>query len=371
MLEARVLDTIADVARDQWNACFPGELETYDYLRAVEEARLPGFSWRYLVASDDLRILAAAPAFVTDYPLDTTLVGVARRVIESVRKAVPGALTLRLACIGSPCTETASIGFAPGVGADERAFLMRALMTAFERTARAARCGLLAIKDVPAPRQGVCEQVVRPLGYRPTPGLPSAHLDIDFADIESYLARLSPGTRKDMRRKLKSLSSVRIEVRRDLEGRIDDVMALYRDTRARAEMTFEELTPDYFTGVLARMGENALCVLYHVGDELLAANLLLADERTLLDKFFVMSAARGRAYNLYYLSWFTNLRLCLERGLKRYESGQAGYANKVRLGSRLTPTAMYFRHRNALVNGALQIAAPLFSMDPMAEVGAS
>jgi hypothetical protein len=79
-----------------------------------------------------------------------------------------------------------------------------------------------------------------------------------------------------------------------------------------------------------------------------------------------MDAARGRALNLYFVSWFTNLRLCLERGLKHYRSGQAAYENKLRLGSRLTRTSIYFRHRNPIFNGVMQLFAPLFAADPKA-----
>jgi len=94
---------------------------------------------------------------------------------------------------------------------------------------------------------------------------------------------------------------------------------------------------------------------------------LLQGEGVLLDKYFLMDAARGRPLNLYFLSWFTNVRLCLERGLTRYQSGQAAYHNKLRLGSRLTRTSIYFRHRNPVFNAVMQRFAPLFAADPTVE----
>jgi hypothetical protein len=74
-----------------------------------------------------------------------------------------------------------------------------------------------------------------------------------------------------------------------------------------------------------------------------------------------MDADRGRSFNLYYLSWFTNIEYCLRHGIRRYQSGQAYYANKVRLGSKLTSNVMLFRHRNRAVQSILQLAAPLLS----------
>ena len=364
MPDGRVVTSIEEVGRQAWDAVYPGELETYDYLLAVERAAIDGFRFRYAVAEEGGRLVAAAPAFLTEYALETTLIGPGRRLVGNLRKLFPDALTLRLACIGSPVTETSNLGLAPDLDPAGRIAAVKAMMAAFERMARAERCGLFAVKDVPAPQKELWDQAIGPGGYKPIAGLPVAHIDVDFPDLDAYLGRLSYTARKDMRRKLRALDQVRIEVRDDLGDEADRVLALYQATRARAEMTFEDLPKAYFTGVAAQMPGRCVYVLYYAGEDLIAANLLLEGEGVLLDKFFVMELERGRPLNLYFLSWFTNLRLCLERGLTRYVSGQAAYENKLRLGSSLTRTSMYFRHRNAIVNGAMQLVAPLFAADP-------
>jgi predicted N-acyltransferase len=227
---------------------------------------------------------------------------------------------------------------------------------------------LQAVKDVPAPQRAMFERALVPSGYRDIPGLPVAHLEIGFPTMDAYLQSMTPGTRKDMRRKLKSLTGIRVERRTNIDDVMDRVMKLYGDTRARAEMQFETLTPAYFSGVLSGMAERSMCTLFFAGEELLALNLLLADKTTLLDKFFCMDGAAGRDHNLYFLSWFQNVQYCLDHGLTRYQSGQAAYANKLRLGSKLTKTAMYFRHRNPVINGALKLVAPIFAKDPTAHL---
>lgn len=365
MLEVRVHRSLQTVGRAAWEACHPAALEGFDYLLAVERAGLAGFEWRYAVAELDGRPIAAAPGFVTDYSLDTTLTDLGRRAVAAVRRLAPRAFTLKLGALGSPCTETVGLGFAPDLSEDRRADVLARVIEAFEADALASGCGLLALKDTPGPDEALWDAAAP--GFKPVTGLPTAHLDIDFPTIETYLARLSSGTRKDMRRKLRIREALQIEVRQDIEGLEADVHRLYADTRARADMQFEDLTPAYFTGVLERMAGRALCVLYRRDGELLGANLLLHDGATLLDKFFCMDGAKGRAANLYFVSWFNNLQLCLDRGFKRYVSGQAGYASKLRLGCALTPTAMRFRHRNPVINHALRWAAPLLSEDPVAE----
>lgn len=314
--QARVVRSIGEIGREAWDTCFPGALEGYDYLAAVEAAGLAGFDWRYAVVEEGGAVVAAAPGFFTDYSLDTTLTDLGRRLVAATRKIAPRAFTVRMACLGSPCTEDVGLGFAPQVPAGRKAELLHALLQAFETAAAQAGCWLLAIKDAPEADRAVWTEATRQIGYQPTPGMPTAVLPIDFADLDGYFARLSHATRKDMRRKLKTLAALRVEVVHDLAGLEPRILELYRQTRERSDLQFEDLTAAYFAGVLRRMGERALCVLYWAGDELVGFNLLLQDGETLLDKFFCMESARGPALNLYFVSWFTNVRLCLERGLK-------------------------------------------------------
>jgi len=363
MPEFRVINSLHDIDRRQWDLCFSGEVESYNYLLAIEESALAGFSFRYLTAWNGSVLQSATPMFLTHYSLDTTLQGVGRKLIASIRKAFPKLLTLKLACIGSPCTECGVIGFHPQLDEREKRSQIADLLICFETYAGSQSCHLLGIKDIPEPFQRRFGDQFRDVKFSTVPGMPTASLDIDFTSIDEYLRRLSSGTRKDMRRKLRSLDRLRVEYKTNIDDILPEIMTLYHDTRNRSEWQFEELTPAYFQGVLAGMPERSFCASYYVGNQLLAANLLIHDGHTLIDKFFCMNSEYGRPYNLYFLSWFTNIRFCLERGLTRYQSGQAYYENKLRLGSRLTLNTIYFKHRNMLAQGLLKFAAPLLGAD--------
>jgi predicted N-acyltransferase len=359
MFETRVIRSLDHVSPSRWDALFGGALEGFDYLRSVEAAGLEGFEWRYVLARRDGRLVGAVPAFITDYRLETTFEGAGRRIANGVRRLAPGVMTPRMACLGSPCTETATVGLAPELTEDERAAVLAALLTAFEADAAEAGCALLGVKDADAGQGDLWSEATLRAGFTAVPGQAIADLPIDFADVEAYLTRLSSGVRRDMRRKLRSRSGVRIAVRSALGEHLPRAMALYHQTLDRAPDKLETLTPVFFTETARRLHGRAVFVLYFVDDDLLAFNLLLEDGEVLLDKYFCMDGERGRAHNLYFLSWFFNIERALRRGLKRYRAGQANLGDKVRLGSRLTPTAMYFRHRNGLLNGALRVLAPL------------
>jgi predicted N-acyltransferase len=366
MAEIRVLSSLHSIARADWNLCFPGVLEDYDYLVAVEASGMTGFAWRYLAAYEDETLIAAIPAFLTDYALETTLEGSAKKIMGSLRKLAPGMMTLKLACLGSPVTEYGLVGFHPAIAQATKSELLARMLAAFEAHTAATGHTLIGLKDIPEFQQAIWAPVLARGGYHGVSGMPVAQLDIDFTRMDDYLSRLSAATRKDMRRKLRAREGLRIEYRHNIDDVLTQVMALYQSTRNRADMQLEELTPAYFQGILSRMGGRALCVLYFAGDELLGANLLLRSGATLLDKFFCMDA-RGREHNLYFVSWFTNIEYCLAAGVTCYQSGQAGYDNKLRLGSSLTRTYMHFKHRNRWVQGALRIAAPFLAADDFKE----
>jgi len=105
MPEFRVINSLQDIDKQQWDACFPDEVENYDYLLAIEESALTGFSFRYLTAWSGRALQSATPMFLTHYSLDTTLQGFGRTLTSRIKNAFPKLLTLKLACIGSPCTE--------------------------------------------------------------------------------------------------------------------------------------------------------------------------------------------------------------------------------------------------------------------------
>ncbi len=358
MPEIEIVPSIDAVPAEIWDALSFDGIERHAYLRAVEQAGLAGFAFAYILVRDGETLLAAAPAFVTDYAIDTTIGPDHARLAAILRRLLPRLMRPRMAALGSPCTETLPLGFAMNADVAARRQAATLIVDGLDRLAVREGAVLVGVKDVAAADALLMASVMGMRGYSRMPSLPIASLPIAFDTIDAYLAGLSPGTRRDMRRKLRSRGDVRVERVRDIAPVLDRVMTLYRDTLARAELRFEELTGAFFTGVLREMPDHAVMTLYWHGAELIAANLLLEEDGLLLDKFFCMDAARGRALNLYYLSWFDNLDYCIERHLVRYQAGQAAYREKRRLGCQMAPTAIWFRHRNGLMNRILAMAAP-------------
>jgi hypothetical protein len=362
MIETTAHPSIDAFAPDAWNRLFPHELEDHAYLHAVERADIAGFRYLYFAVRDGDRLLAAVPAFVTDYRLDTTVQGGLRRVTETLAKLFPRLLRIPMLSLGSPVTERCRVGFTPDSTPEQHAAWLDAILLHMETVAAKEKFGMLAVKDAPLD-EPAWQQICPRHGLRALPGLPGATLDVPWRNVDGYLESLGPSTRKDLRRKWRAGAALKIEWRTDLAAIAEDVQRLYRETLANAELSFEELTPAYFENVLREMPGRAFCVTYSEGDRLVAFNLVLRDSERLLDKFLGMDYATMDRYNLYHVSWLENIRFCIEHGIGVYESGQGLHGEKRRLGSALHANALWYRHRNRFIDGVFARFEKLASLD--------
>ncbi len=368
MSQAQVLASIDVVAPADWDALFVRELEGHAYLRAVEHAGLAGFRQVYFVVREGIRLLAAVPAFVTDYRLDTTVQGGLRCITRQVAALFPKLLRIPMLALGSPVTERCRVGYAPGATPEQRAAWLDAILTCMDAYAAEHQLGMLAIKDAPRD-EPIWQRLCPRHGLRSLPGLPGAMLAIAWPNLAGYIDSLGAATRKDMRRKWRVGQELQIAWRTDLDGIADDVERLYRETLTHAEFTFEQLPLDYFEQVLRSLPGRAYCVTYTKADKLVAFNLVLQDRDRLLDKFLGMDYSVMGRYNLYHVSWLENVRRCIEKGTGVYESGQGLHHEKVRLGSRLVANSLWYRHRNRFLDGVFARVDGLARLDRGDDVG--
>lgn len=368
-LRGIVAASIVDIEPRGWDACFADDAESHAYYAACEAmAAASGIGVRIGAAcvADEAGMVAVAPFFQLDYRLDTPLQGRLRAVAEQLARRLPGLAVLKVLCIGSPYAERCHLGFAPRLSVPERRATFDIMRATLAERGRAVGAHLVAWKDLsPSDAQAFGESLAGD-GFARLGSLPVAVLDLPFANEADYLSSLSPATRKDIRRKLAKAKDVRIEMCCSIAGIEDEIAALYESTRAQSGLDYgdlEVLPPGYFAAVSQALGDAAVFALYWVGDTLAAFNLLLIEPGRLIDKFLGMRYPLAREHNLYAVSWMANVRFCLANGIAQLQSGQTAYASKLRFGSRLVPSAIFFRHRQPVFNWALKSISPLLAFD--------
>lgn len=361
-----VVPGVGAIEPGAWRAARPPEAEGWAYLAACEAAPPAAMSLGAVRVGQGGAFLAGAPVFSLGYRLDTPLQGGRLGALaDRLTRAAPRLLEWRMLGVGSPFTDACPLALDPRLDPAGRDAAVRALVTAAEADARRRGASLIAFKDL-APREAeLTGDALAAAGYVPVESLPVAVLDLHgCAGLDAYLARLSAGTRKDLRRKMKGAHRVSVEWRTSISGMEAEVRALYEATRTRSRVRygdFEDLPDGYFERVGQALQGDAVFACYRVGGVLAGFNLLLVQPDRVIDKFLGMAYPLGPEHDLYALSWIENVRFCQRIGRRYFQTGQTAYASKLRFGSALEPRTHYVRHLNPVLHALVRLAAPFLA----------
>ncbi|WP_201315563.1 GNAT family N-acetyltransferase [Dyella sp. EPa41] len=319
------------------------------------------------------RVLEAAgtPAFVAPFDLLTTADAEARAKVMHA----PGyrwwgrLLRWRTAFVGTTVSEYAL--FPRGA---EPSSLARALRDELGRRQR-----LLIVKDVPqasplfdAEAAQWCRRFADACadsGFVLLEGQALAYVPIDFASEDEYLARLSPGRRKDIRRKLRKRDDVMVEPVRcgDAmfadDATIDAYYALYENVYAQSDIHFDKLSRDFFAAVLRDAANGGVVFVYRHQGAMIGWNLCFVVEGKLIDKYVGFAYPQAREQNLYFTSWFHNLAFAREQGLTHYVAGWTDPEIKSYLGAKFTLTRHAIYLRNPLLRMLARKLGRFFESD--------
>ncbi len=206
-------------------------------------------------------------------------------------------------------------------------------------------------------------------GWLIVAGQALAYVKIDFASEEEYLSRLSSKRRKDLKRKLRSARDLTIkEVRTGSpifkdQAFLDQFFSMYINVFDQSEVHFDKLTRPFFERVLQTAENHGVVFLYYRGDKFIGWNLCFVHNNSLVDKYIGFVYPDAREANLYFVSWFHNLRYAVKHGLDHYIAGWTDPEVKSNLGAQFTFTKHAVFIRNRFVRACLKPFVHLFESD--------
>lgn len=208
----------------------------------------------------------------------------------------------------------------------------------------------------------------RARGFVLLEGQALAWVPIDFADAGDYLARLSPGRRKDIRRKLRARDGLQIEALPTGAAFADAALraqfhALYLNVYRQSEIHFDLLTPAFFDALLQDADSGGIMFVYRHAGRLIGWNLCFVVGDALIDKYVGFDYPAAREHNLYFVSWMHNLEYARAHGLRRYVAGWTDPEIKAYLGARFTFTRHAVRPRSRVLRALLARIAGRFESD--------
>lgn len=182
------------------------------------------------------------------------------------------------------------------------------------------------------------------MGFLSVEGQALAYVPIDFENREEYLSRLSKSRRKNLKRKLKSLDELQIEILDTGHDRFLDesfrqeLYQLYLAVYTQSDIHFDLLTASFFDDILQNSLSKAKVFLYSKNQKLIAYNICYEFQDKLIDKYIGLNYPLATEYNIYFISWFINLDYAKQRGLKFYVAGWTDPEVKEKLGAKFTFT---------------------------------
>ncbi len=344
--------SIAEIGEADWNRLFPDASEDWGYFRGCELAGSQHFTFSVVGAYKAGRLVAAAPVFRLDYRLDMTLPDRFKAIGDWLATYAPRLVKVPVMGLGSPMTEECPIGIDPYLDSAARADALQALIRAMEMHANAQGIKILAFKDVTDSDALWSNGALNAKGFARMASLPVATLALPHDSFEGYLQSLPGKQRTDIRRKLKAAKDIEIEYRENVEDIYDEILALYRATRANRKASYEafdEAPEDYFRQVMAKSGGKARVMLCRLGGRLVSFNFFLVEKDKVIGKFVGMDYEVARANNLYFFNWMTIVRFCIDNGIPFLQTGQTTYTVKVRLGCQLKRSWIYFKYTGGVL----------------------
>jgi len=350
---------VHDIPRQQWDEIFPVEIiEGYDYFKVLDGSNLPGFSIYYAIVSKQGRAVCIAPFFITEFSFDTTLQGHFKQIVLSLQKIFPSFLKINALFFGSPLTEEGIIGFAEDCNIDQTLNFLIQEATRFCNDKKISAVTFLNLTG----RDARVMDFLKHCGFGFMEAFPLARLEIKERSLEEYIQSLGKSTRKDVRRKFKKTQAqtgIRIESRDSLNGILDQVYQLYLNNYDRGEVSFEKLTPEYFSRLSENMPGVTKFFIVWLNDKIVGFNLCFVKGDFCTDKYIGFDYAVAHEYNLYYVTWCHNIDWCIKHGIRYYQPGTCDYDPKIRLGCKLVPLYVCSKFLNPIINC---LTAPVLKM---------
>lgn len=328
---------------------FPEPSTTAPMLSLLEESGVDGFQLGSIVVFQAEVPILLWPLFEIRFDLSAFGQGWLKKALQAAGRLIPPVFHPRVLCVGSVDGEWSELGIDSRIDAGT---LEAANQMGFDRLQKVAtehRSDVLALYNFNEYSGIPADLLTR---FKRVSFRPCARLAIDFASVEEYLGRLSRGSRKQLRRKMRVAPGVRIVHATEIAPYLEKIYTLYQDTVARSPMPLGKHNRLYFEKICQRV-PGAEYVLYFLQEELVAFNLLFVKKQELVDKFFCMDYQPGSRFNLYALSWLENIRTCVERKIPYYYAGQGAEETKAHLGVSFIPSYLFFKHRWPLVDALL------------------
>lgn len=348
---AEVVRSARSIAPEIWRSTFAGEARDARYYEVIEETLPEKFDYRYLILrNSQTGQTVVQPFFFIAQDLTDGLPKKVQQAVARVQRTFPRFLIMRVLMVGCAVGE--------GQVACSEPWAVQALHEALRVVARRESASIIVFKDYPS-RHREALSLFSNDGYRRVPSMPAAKVDLNYKDFDDYMQRrLGKVFRKNLRRKFRASEAIgkpEMTVCSDISDIVDEVYPLYRQTLARADFSFEELTPEFLSRIGREMPDKTRFFIWRLDGKIIAFNFCLLHDGVLYDMDIGLDYSVALDLHLYFLTWRDVFGWAIRNGVRTYYTAPLNYDPKLHLRLELAPLDLYVCHTSPLIN-------PLFRM---------
>jgi len=348
-----VVRSARSICPEIWKSTFAGQARDSRYYEVVEETLPEKFDYRYLILrNSETGQTAVQPFFFIAQDLTDGLPGKIQEAVARVQRRFPRFLVMRVLMVGCAVGE--------GQVACGEPWAVKALHEALRVVARQSRASVIVFKDYPSEHRETLSLFAND-GYRRVPSMPAAKVELaGYKDFDDYMQRrLGKVFRKNLRRKFRASAEVgqpEMTVYPDISPIIDEVYPLYKQTLARAEFSFEELTPEFLARIGREMPDRVRFFVWRLDGKIVAFNFCLLHDGILYDIDIGLDYSVAFDLHLYFVTWRDVVSWAIKNGVRTYYTGPLNYDPKLHLRLELAPLDLYVCHTSPLINPVFRVA---------------
>jgi len=352
MWKIELLDGVASVPREEWNALVAGEspfLE-WDWLASLEHAGTvgPDTGWlpRALVVRDGGRLLAACPLYLKSHSEGEFVFdwGWADAAERAGIRYYPKLL------VGIPFTPVSGARFLVASG-EERSVWVRRLGAALRDL-----CDSNGFSGVHVNFTHIDEtEPLREEGYLLRVGFQYHWNNDGFEGFDDYLARFRSKRRNQIKRERREMDDRDVRIETYVGDAIDDDLfePMYRFYRATVDGHYygrPYLNTDFFDLLRERFKHRLCFVVARHGGEAIAGTVNVTKNRVLYGRYW--GTTRPLRHLHFNVCYYAAIEHCIEAGIDRFEPGAGGDYKYLR-GFDAQPTYSLHYLRDRRLNDAV------------------
>jgi hypothetical protein len=349
---AEVVRSARSIPQEVWRQTFASEARDARYYEVIEATLTEKFDYRYLILRNtETGQTAVQPFFFIAQDLTDGLPKKIQQMVGRVQHTFPRFMVMRVLMVGCAVGE--------GQVACSEPWAVHALHEALRVVARQSRASIIVFKDYPARHREALSHFAND-GYRRVPSMPAAKVDLDYKDFDDYMQRrLGKVFRKNLRRKFRASEAIgrpEMTVCEDVSAIIDEIYPLYKQTLARADFSFEELTPEFLARIGREMPDKVRFFIWRLDGKVVAFNFCLLHEGVLYDMDIGLDYSVALDLHLYFLTWRDVFNWAIKNQVRTYYTAPLNYDPKLHLKLDLAPLDLYVCHTSPLINPAFRMA---------------